>query len=372
MQQNGLENGHDKREVRVWCDGCYDMVHFGHANSLRQAKALGDKLIVGVHNDDEIRKHKGPPVFTEEERYKMVRGIKWVDEVIEGAPYVTTLETLDKYDCDFCVHGDDITVTADGVDTYKIVKDAGRYKEVQRTAGVSTTDLVGRMLLLTKNHFKQGQYEYSVAKEHSTTMGQDSSARSPYTGCSQFLPTTQKIIQFSDGKAPKEGDRIVYVAGAFDLFHVGHLDFLEKAKAQGDYVIVGLHTDPVVNRYKDSNYPIMNLHERVLSVLACKYVSEVVIGAPYKVTQDLMDHFNIDIVIHGNTPVMMDVDGTHPYEIPKALGKFKNVDSGNEMTTDRIVERIIRNRQQFQERNKQKEEKEVKLVNELNANSLEV
>lgn len=45
------------------------MVHFGHANSLRQAKALGHKLIVGVHTDDEIAKHKGPPVFTQEERY---------------------------------------------------------------------------------------------------------------------------------------------------------------------------------------------------------------------------------------------------------------------------------------------------------------
>ena len=46
----------------------YDMVHFGHANSLRQAKAMGDYLVVGVHNDEEITKHKGPPVFTEEER----------------------------------------------------------------------------------------------------------------------------------------------------------------------------------------------------------------------------------------------------------------------------------------------------------------
>lgn len=35
----------------------------------------------------------------------MVSGIKWVDEVVEGAPYVSTLETLDQYDCDFCVHG---------------------------------------------------------------------------------------------------------------------------------------------------------------------------------------------------------------------------------------------------------------------------
>jgi ethanolamine-phosphate cytidylyltransferase len=47
----------------------YDMVHFGHANALRQAKALGDKLIVGIHNDAEIAKHKGaPPVFNQEER----------------------------------------------------------------------------------------------------------------------------------------------------------------------------------------------------------------------------------------------------------------------------------------------------------------
>jgi len=45
------------------------MVHFGHANSLRQAKALGDYLVVGVHNDEEITRHKGPPVFTEQERY---------------------------------------------------------------------------------------------------------------------------------------------------------------------------------------------------------------------------------------------------------------------------------------------------------------
>lgn len=61
-------------------------------------------------------------------------------------------------------------------------------------------------------------------------MSQDDSARSPWTGVSQFLPTTQKILQFSNTREPKPGDKIVYVAGAFDLFHIGHLDFLEKVQ----------------------------------------------------------------------------------------------------------------------------------------------
>ncbi|KAJ8716047.1 hypothetical protein PYW08_013332 [Mythimna loreyi] len=359
------ENNENKREVRVWCDGCYDMVHFGHANSLRQAKALGDVLIVGVHTDEEISKHKGPPVFTQEERYKMVRAIKWVDQVVEGAPYVTTLETLDKYQCDFCVHGDDITVTADGIDTYHLVKKAGRYREVQRTAGVSTTDLVGRMLLLTREHFKRGDKEYSVALEHSSNLGTDSTARSPYTGCSQFLPTTQKIIQFSSGLSPKPTDKVVYVAGAFDLFHVGHLDFLEAAHKQGDFLIVGLHTDLEVNRYKGSNYPIMNLHERVLSVLACKYVHEVVIGAPYAVTAELMDHFRVKVVCHGLTTISTDSDSSDPYKVPKQRGCFKILNSGNTMTTEDIVQRIIRHRLEFEIRNTRKEQKESALIKSL-------
>ncbi|XP_071442336.1 ethanolamine-phosphate cytidylyltransferase [Hetaerina americana] len=346
------------RKIRVWCDGCYDMVHFGHANSLRQAKALGHHLIVGVHTDEEIAKHKGPPVFTEEERYEMVRGIKWVDEVVEGAPYVTTLETLDKYNCDFCVHGDDITMTADGIDTYHLVKAAGRYKEVSRTAGVSTTDLVGRMLLMTRQHFRQGEKEYEVGKEGSSTMGLDSAARSPFTGCSQFLPTTHQITQFSEGKVPQPGDRIVYVAGAFDLFHVGHLNFLKRAREHGDFLIVGLHTDPIVNRYKGSNYPIMNLHERVLSVLACKYVSEVVIGAPYVVTAELMNHFRVDVVCHGRTP-LLPLPHPDPYAEPKRLGKFITIDSGSTMTTEKIVQRIIMHRLEYETRNSQKEKKEL-------------
>lgn len=365
--EGGDTSGKKKKQVRVWVDGCFDMAHFGHANACRQAKEKGDYLIVGVHSDEEVRKHKGPPVYTEEERYKMVRAIKWVDQVVEAAPYVTTLETLEEYGCDFCVHGDDITTTADGQDTYGIVKAAGKYVECKRTQGVSTTDLVGRMLLVTREHHERDE-EKVLDKEKVENIGkmsadqQGSTAKSPYTGVSQFLPTSNRIIQFADGKTPKPGDRIVYVAGAFDLFHVGFVDFLEKVAEEGDFVIVGLHTDPVVNRYKGANFPIMNLHERVLSVLACRYVNEVVIGAPYSVTADLMDHFKVDLVCHGDTPITPDVDGADPYAEPKRRGKFKIISSGNVMTTHMIIERIISHRLQYETRNKKKEAKELMIL----------
>uniref|UniRef100_A0AAY5JYQ8 ethanolamine-phosphate cytidylyltransferase n=1 Tax=Esox lucius TaxID=8010 RepID=A0AAY5JYQ8_ESOLU len=355
----------------------YDMVHYGHSNQLRQAKAMGDYLVVGVHTDGEISKHKGPPVFTQAERYKMVRAIKWVDEIVEGAPYVTTLDTLDKHSCDFCVHGDDITLTVDGEDTYAEVKREGRYRECRRTQGVSTTDLVGRMLLMTKAH--HSNLDNSNYQQHTDNFGkvnlngsiwlthvslsrpQGPKGHSPWTGVSQFLQTSQKIIQFASGKEPQPGDTIIYVAGAFDLFHIGHVDFLEAVYklAEKPYVIVGLHFDQEVNRYKGKNYPIMNVHERTLSVLACRYVSEVVIGAPYAVGKDLLDHFKVDLVIHGKTEVFPDKDSSDPYAEPKKRGIFRTVDSGNSLTTDDIVQRIIENRLQFEARNQKKEAKEL-------------
>lgn len=75
-----------------------------------------------------------------------------------------------------------------------------------------------------------------------------------------------------------------------------------------------------------------------------QYVSEVVIGAPYSVTADLMKHFHVDVVCHGKTAVKMDVNGEDPYIVPKTMNKFVTVNSENSMTTEKIVERIINNR----------------------------
>jgi cytidyltransferase-like protein len=138
-------------------DGCFDMLHYGHANALRQAKAQGDTLVVGLVNDEEIVVNKGtPPVMCESERYAALAACKFVDEVLRNAPYNLHKEWVDtlvqEHGITYILHGDDPCLTADGQDAYAYAKQIGVYKQIKRTEGVSTTDIVGRMLLMTREH----------------------------------------------------------------------------------------------------------------------------------------------------------------------------------------------------------------------------
>jgi len=360
----------DKRKIKVWTDGCFDMMHFGHANALRQAKALGDYLVVGVHSDAEIQKHKGPPVMTEQERYEAVRSCKWVDEVVEGAPYVTQLDLMDKYGCEFCVHGDDIVTTSGGEDTYHLVKAVGRFRTVPRTQGVSTTQMVGRMLLLTKDHHAPYHNDRTALSSVNTgnllqmTEGEKPKV-SPYTGVGQYLPTSKRIVQFSEGREPKPSDVIVYIDGTFDLFHPGHVAILKEARKLGDYLIVGVLPDDVVNEKKGFGWPVMNLYERVLCVLSCRYVDEVIIGAPWSITEDFIKSQKINKVARGsvNDPAykVSTDEFDQAFEVARKLGILVDIRSPVSITTSNIVQRIIDNRAKFVERNLKKEAKEVQL-----------
>lgn len=57
-------------------------------------------------------------------------------------------------------------------------------------------------------------------------------------------------------------------------------------------------------------------------------MNEVVIGAPYSVTENLMEHFNVDIVCHGQTKISEDENNRDAYAVPKLMGKFILLDSG--------------------------------------------
>ena len=58
--------------------------------------------------------------------------------------------------------------------------------------------------------------------------------------------------------------KIVYVSGGWDMLHSGHIHMLKRAKQLGDYVIVGVYNDQVVNELKGHNFPILSLNERIL------------------------------------------------------------------------------------------------------------
>lgn len=68
---------------------------------------------------------------------------------------------------------------------------------------------------------------------------------------------------------------IGFTAGAFDMFHVGHLNLLKNAKARCDYLIVGVNTDELIEAYKNK-HAIVPLEERMQIVKAVKYVDEVI------------------------------------------------------------------------------------------------
>jgi choline-phosphate cytidylyltransferase len=130
--------------------GIFDLFHFGHARALEQAKTLYPQvyLMVGVCNDADTLRYKGKTVMTEGERYEALRHCKWVDEVVPDAPWVITERFLDDHGIDYVAH--DALPYADatgaGDDVYGPVKALGRFRETTRTEGVSTSDLILRII----------------------------------------------------------------------------------------------------------------------------------------------------------------------------------------------------------------------------------
>lgn len=96
----------------------------------------------------------------------------------------------------------------------------------------------------------------------------------------------------------QDGKVIVYAAGAWDMFHVGHLNILRAAKALGDILIIGVSTDELVLKYK-GHHPLLSYEDRAAVVAACRYVDAVVPQRTLEKDEQL-EKLDADILVVGD------------------------------------------------------------------------
>ena len=136
------------RKTVVFTNGCFDILHAGHARLLEAARAEGDVLIVGLNDDDSVRRLKGPerPINPAADRAEVLAALRAVDLVVLFAQD-TPAELIERLRPDVLVKGGDYTEDRIvGADTVKAA--GGRVRVVPLHAGRATTSLVQKIRTL--------------------------------------------------------------------------------------------------------------------------------------------------------------------------------------------------------------------------------
>jgi|TARA_B110001469_G_C9623703_1_gene311091 cytidyltransferase-like protein len=122
-----------------------------------------------------------------------------------------------------------------------------------------------------------------------------------------------------------------------DLFHFGHIEFLEKCKNYCDYLIVGICSDEFCSTYK--RLPIMNENERLKSVSKCQFVDKVLLDIPIPINKEFMDKHSIEIVFHAHS-VEENEKYNSFYLEPIKLNKFLRLNYNSDISTTTLINRI--------------------------------
>jgi ethanolamine-phosphate cytidylyltransferase len=133
--------------------------------------------------------------------------------------------------------------------------------------------------------------------------------------------------------------------------HSGVIERIKRAKAKGDFLYVGLWADDMVSYYRGRKYPIVSLQERLLMALSCRYVDDVVIGAPYIITDTLIDSLNLSKVVHVVTnedKVMKGFEDVDQFQVAKERGIYEEIEMvPDELTVEKIAARVYERKETY-------------------------
>ena len=129
----------------VFTNGCFDLLHPGHISYLKEAKTLGDKLIVGINSDQFVKKLKGSgrPVFRLDERMQILSSLSFVDLVIPFKSE-TPLHLIEEIQPDVLVKGGDYNVE-NIVGSKFVINSGGIVKTLTFEKGYSTAEIIKRI-----------------------------------------------------------------------------------------------------------------------------------------------------------------------------------------------------------------------------------
>ena len=122
---------------------------------------------------------------------------------------------------------------------------------------------------------------------------------------------------------------------AADMFHVGHLNLIKRAKSMGDYLIVGVHSDEEIRSYKRD--PVIKEGDRYEIMRCCKYVDEVIEAAPLIMTESFLRKNRIDIVVRGDD---VNEELLIQQASPIRMGIMRYVPRTTGVSTSQIIKRI--------------------------------
>ena len=131
--------------------------------------------------------------------------------------------------------------------------------------------------------------------------------------------------------------KVVFTNGCFDIIHLGHIDYLSKAKDLGEVLIIGLNTDLSVQRLKGESRPVVNENARAMLLASLHFVNAVVLfdeDTPY----ELIKIVQPNILVKGSDYKEEDIVG---YDIVKSnAGSIKTIDFLEGYSTSLILEKL--------------------------------